>query len=152
MRLLAILAAALTMFGLAAHAQDTVVIADAGMIDFVTQILMLVIAGIITTFLPILLTRLAARYGLQIEQEKRDALQTTLTNAAGGLLQRLGDEAKGMKLDLRNAALADAVRRAQAGAPDALKWAGLSQEEIARRILEKVAIVSTSNTAISKGV
>lgn len=130
-------------FGLAllaapAFAQDTTVMLPETLVGFIVQVLFLVISGVIAVFLPVVLTRLAAKYGLQIEQEKRDALQTTLTNAAGGLLQRLGDEALTLKVDLKNPAVRDAVDRALKGAPDALKWAGLSEQEIARRILEKL--------------
>jgi hypothetical protein len=116
--------------------ETSVVIAP--FVEFVLPILLTVISGVIAVGLPIVLTKLAAKFGLQIEQQKRDALQVTLTNAAGGLLQRLGDEAKTLKLDVKDARLADAINRVVKGAPDALKWAGLDEREIARRILEKI--------------
>jgi hypothetical protein len=152
MRLLtATMAAAFGVIGFAAFAQDTVITADAGLVDFAADVLMLVVSAIIAVFLPVVLTRLASKYGLQIEQEKRDALQVTLTNAAGGLIQKLGASAKGLKVDVHNAELADAIARVQRSAPDALKWAGLSEAEIARRILEKVALVTAPNTSVGVG-
>jgi hypothetical protein len=128
----------LALLTVPAFAQDTTVALPDTLIGFLVQMLFLIVSGVIAIFLPLVLTRLAAKYGLQIEQEKRDALQVTFTNAAGGLLQRLGDEARNLRVDLKNPAVADAVNRALKGAPAALKWAGLSEEEIARRILEKL--------------
>lgn len=137
MRFLACLFAALLVTAGFAHAQETAV-SVAPVVEFVLPILQTLISGVLAIGLPIVLTRLSQRYGLQIEQEKRDALQVTFTNAAGGLLQKLGDQARTLKVDMRNPDVAAAVGRALRGAPDALRWAGLSEEEIARRILEKL--------------
>lgn len=137
MRFLAVLLTALLVTAGLAHAQDTTV-SVAPLVDFVLPVLQTLISGVLAIGLPIVLTRLSQRYGLQIEQEKRDALQVTFTNAAGGLLQKLGDQARTLKVDMRNPDVAAAVGRAMRGAPDALRWAGLSEEEIARRILEKL--------------
>lgn len=156
MRFIAVFFAALLVTASLAQAQETAV-SVAPLVNFVLPILMTLISGVVTVGLPIVLTRLSQRYGLQIEQEKRDALQVTFTNAAGGLLQKLGDQARTLKVDMRNPDVAAAVGRALRGAPDALRWAGLSEEEIARRILEKlpqigaapvsVPIVPPSNTS-----
>lgn len=142
MKYLVVALTAMLAFAGIAYAQDTVVGVDASLIDFLLQIILLVVSAIITIFLPIVLKRMADKYGLQIEAEKRDALQVTFTNAAAGLLMRLGDRAKSLKVDVRSPELADAIRRVQAGAPDALKWAGLNEQEIARRIIEKVPQVA----------
>lgn len=141
MRFLACLFAALLVTAGFAHAQETAV-SVAPVVDFVLPILQTLISGVLAIGLPIVLTRLLQRYGLQIEQEKRDALQVTFTNAAGGLLQKLGDQARTLKVDMHNPDVAAAVGRAVRGAPDALRWAGLSEEEIARRILEKLPQIS----------
>jgi hypothetical protein len=134
------LAGVLALAATSALAQDTdtIVTMPDTLIGFLVQMLFLIISGIIAVFLPILLTKLAARFNLEIEHEKRDALQTTFTNAAGGLLQKLGEDARTLRIDVKNPDLAAAVNRALKGAPDALKWAGLSEAEIARRILEKI--------------
>lgn len=132
----------------AALAQDTTV-GISPLVDFVLPILLTVISGIISIGLPIILTKLAARYNLQIEQARRDALQVTLTNAAGGLLQKLGDRARTLQLDVRNPDVAEAVQRVVQGAPDALKWAGLTQDEIARRVLEKLPQISGAGNMAS---
>jgi hypothetical protein len=121
-----------------ALAQDDTAVSVAPLVDFVLPILFTVISGIVTVMLPILLTKLATKFNLQIEQEKRDALQVTFTNAAGGLVQALGDRARLLKIDVGNPHVRDAIARALQGSPEALLWAGLSSEEIARRILEKI--------------
>lgn len=114
-------------------------------VDFVLPILGMIISTIIAVFLPILLTKLAAKFNLQIEQQKRDALQTTLTNAAGGLLQQLGTRAKDVRITIADQKMRDAVQRVINGAPDAVKWAGLNEAEIARRILEKLPQIESPN-------
>lgn len=146
----AILAAVvlLQVLATAALAQDTsTAVSVSPLIDFVLPILLTIISGVISIGLPSILTKLAARYNLQIEQAKRDALQTTLTNAAGGLLQKLGDRARTLELDVRNPDVAEAVQRVVQGAPDALKWAGLTQDEIARRVLEKLPQIGTASAS-----
>jgi hypothetical protein len=145
MRFLALLA--FVSIGGAAFAQDTVVALPDTLVGFVLQIAFLVISGVIAIFLPVLLTKLAGKFNLQIEQEKRDALQVTLTNAAGGLLQKLGDRAKTLRFDTGDPAMAAAINRVLASAPDAVKWAGLSEAEIAKRILEKIPQIEASSGA-----
>jgi hypothetical protein len=139
MKPLAIGAAGLVLvYAGGAFAQDTTVALPETLIGFVTQIAFLVISGVVAVFLPVILTRLASKYGLQIEQEKRDALQVTLTNAAAGLLQKLGAKAATARIDVGNPEMKAAIDRVLASAPDAVKWAGLSEAEIAKRILEKI--------------
>lgn len=140
----AFLAATLAFAG-AAFAQDTFVTLPDTFVGFVLQIAFLVISGVIAVFLPILLTRMAQKFNLTIEQEKRDALQVTLTNAAGGLLQQLGERAKTVKINVGDPAVKAAVDRVLKGAPDAVKWAGLSEAEIARRVLEKIPQIENSS-------
>lgn len=131
------LSASAIAYATAAGAQDTAV-GIAPVVDFVLPILLTIVTTMIGVFLPIVLTKLAAKYNLQIEQQKRDALQVTFTNAAAGLIQKLGDEAKTLKMNIQNPDVRVAVNRALQGAPDALRWAGLNEQEIARRILEKI--------------
>jgi hypothetical protein len=126
---------------------DTTVALPETLIGFAIQIAFLVISGVLAVFLPIVLTKLATKYGLQIEQEKRDSLQVTLTNAAGGLLQKIGDHARAARIDVGDPAMKAAIDRVLAGAPDAVKWAGLSEAEIARRILEKIPQIENTSGA-----
>lgn len=55
------------------HVQETTVSVGSA-VDFVLPILLTLIAGIVSVGLPIVPTRLSQRYGLQIEQERRDAI------------------------------------------------------------------------------
>ena len=131
-------------FASSAMAQDASVSLPSNLVEFLVQIIFLVVSGVIATFLPIILARLAKKFKLEIEQEKRDSLQTTLTNAAAGLIKRLGDEAVNLKVDVKDPNLAEAVKRVLRGAPDAVKWAGLTEQEIAKRVLEKVVLIHSS--------
>lgn len=110
-------------------------------VDFVLPIVLTIVTAIVGVAATLLTAWLNEKFHLDIEASKRDALQTTFTNAAGRIIQELGHRARDLKLDIHNPVVAAAVNRAIAGAPDALKWANLTQEEIARRILEKVALI-----------
>jgi hypothetical protein len=140
MRFLVFIGLAMVAMTSAAFAQElpSTTVEVQNLADFAITILQLVVMTTITVGLPMAFAKWSKRTGLEIEQKDRDALQTTLTNAAGGLLQRLGDSAKTLKLDVGNADLAAAIRRVEEGAPDTLRKIGLTEEQIAKRILEKI--------------
>lgn len=119
------------------------------LVEFVLPIVLTIVTAIIGIVVPVAISYLAKKWNLQIEQSKRDALQVTLTNAAGGLVQKLGERAKELKVNVSDPHVREAVQRVVAGAPDALRWAGLTEAEIARRVLEKVPQISASPTPIA---
>jgi hypothetical protein len=122
-----------------AFAQDTTIVtADAGFMAFLTDILRTVVDAALAIGLPILIVKGFSLIGVKLEESKRDALVTTLRNRAGGYINELGEEAKNLKLDVRDPRLAKWVQDAQKSAPEALAWAGLDSKEIARRIIEQV--------------
>lgn len=91
----------------------------------------------------------ARKLGLEIDAQHRATLQTALTNAAGVAINKLGNEVKSLKIDVRNPAIADAVNHALAGAPEALRYFGLDKapEAIAKRIIAKIPQVLNTTTS-----
>lgn len=79
--------------------------------------------------------------GIKIEDSYRDSLQTALTNAAGLMIEQLGKDAKGMKIDLKNPIFAAAVRYVQNAAPGALKKFGLGPDAVAEKIKAKLGVL-----------
>lgn len=133
----------------AAWAQDTIVMMPTNLVEFFMYTMFLIVSGIISVFLPPILMRMSEKYKLDIEAEKVEALQIVFTNAASGLIQKLGEEAKNLKVDLKNPHIAEVVQRALNSAPENLRWANLTEEEIAGRILEKIhQVAPTSETKV----
>lgn len=100
------------------------------------------IAGVVTLLGGWVVNLLRVRIGLDIEARHRDALQTALTNAAGLAINRLGGAASGIRVDVRNAALAEAVTYVLKGTPDALRYFGLTEDRLRLMVAAKVGAVA----------
>lgn len=85
---------------------------------------------------------LRQRLNLDIEARHREALQTALTNAVGLAIVKVDTMAGGAKLDLRNAVLAEAVSYVLKGAPDALRYFGVTPERVREMVLAKAGVVA----------
>lgn len=131
------LAGGLMLVAGAALAQDTSVGFEP-LVDFVLPIVTAIVVPVGSALLLWLLQRAINKFGLDIEQSKRDALQVAFTNAAAGIVQKLGAQARALRVEVSDPRVREAVSRVVKSTPDALKWAGLTEEEIARRILEKI--------------
>ena len=138
LRFLCLLAVAIYASAVASFAQDDTVVTVAPLVDFVLPIILAVISGMVAIAVAILTPIMARKFNLQIEKDRRDAIQTSLTNAASGVINKLGEQARGLKVDVRNPIIRQGVQRAINGAKDSFASVGLTQEEIAERLLEKV--------------
>ena len=113
---------------------DTIVSAQ----PFVDLLLPYINAIVIGVFVPVFLAFALKKLGLDMEAKNREALQTSLSNAAGLLIQKAGVEAGAFSLDVKNEQMAAAIRYVQKSAPDAVaKW-GLDPSEIAEKIRAKI--------------
>lgn len=81
---------------------------------------------------------LRIKFGLQIEEQHRNAFQTALTNAAGLAIAKGKDIVGGKTVDVKNPAIADAVNYVIKAAPDALKYFGITPASIAEKITAKI--------------
>ncbi|WP_046869346.1 hypothetical protein [Microvirga massiliensis] len=136
--------AAILLAPTAAFAQDTTV--DVGSIFGALQPLL---TEMITVLIAIALTwlwnLLRCKFGLEIEAKHREALQTSLTNAAGLIVARAGTAATGLRLDVRSVLLAEAVEYVLKAAPDALKHFDLTPESIREKLEAKIGVLAATN-------
>lgn len=120
---------------------------DAGSIFGAWKPYIVELAGIAVAAIVGLLAELVRRvFGLAIERQHRDALQTALTNAAGLALNKLGNTLDGKVIDVKNVHVAAAVDYVSRAAPAALAKFGLGPHEIAERILAKLPQVANTTT------
>jgi hypothetical protein len=105
-----------------------------------------IVTGAIAALVGWVINLARQRFNLDIEARHRDALQTTLSNAAGLLINQLDGVAGGIKLDVKNAAIAEAVTYVLKGAPDALKYFGLGPERLREMIVAKAGATIPATT------
>lgn len=127
---------ALVCFAAPAFAQATVV--DGGSIfgawkPYITE----VVSGAIALLVGWVVNTARQRFNLDIEAHHREALQTALANAAGLAINQLDGVAGGVKFDVKNAAIAEAVAYVMKGAPDALRYFGLKPDRLREMIVAK---------------
>jgi hypothetical protein len=89
------------------------------------------------------------RLGISVDDSLRNALQTATTNAAGLVLNGIGNQLQGRKLDVGEVGN-NIVQYVFANVPDAIKHFGLDQDRIANMILAKVPQIA--NTTPSPNV
>lgn len=88
---------------------------------------------------------LRRKFGLDIDAAHREALQTALANGAGLLIGKLGVAAAAGKIDLRSAALAEAVNYVLQAVPDAVRHFGITPEAVAEKLQAKLPQISGSH-------
>lgn len=79
--------------------------------------------------------------GIKMEANARNALETFVTNAAGGFLAKF-ETIKVADLNVNNELIARLANDALNRVPDALKQFGLGPEDVKRRIVEKIGILT----------
>lgn len=155
MRTLAVALTAMLAYVSIAHAQETIVAADPGFVDFLTKYLDIAVTALIPVIAIPLVLKGFSLIGVKLDRAKSDELQVAFTNAASALIQEMGEDAKTLRINARDPRVAAAVRRVQARVPDYLRWAGLDEqalgtrtaEVIAGRILEKVPQIAPTSIA-----
>lgn len=138
------IAALAAVLALPALAQDTVISAEpwvATFLPFVTAVTVALIGALV----PLVFAYVLKRWGIDVEKAHRDAFQTSLTNAAGLLIQKAAAGAATAKIDVRSPAMAEAIRYVQNGAPDAIKAWGITPERIATAIVAKIPQIEASS-------
>lgn len=104
---------------------------------YLVELTGILVAGV----LGYLATLVKKKFGLDIEAKHREALQTALTNAAGLLIARGDGLAAGVNFDVKNPLVAEAINYALKGAPDAMKYFGLTPERVRDMLAAKVGVV-----------
>lgn len=126
-----------------AFAQTEVVVED---IYNVLQPYLLAIVSVVATAIVGWLAELLRRkFNLDIDAAHRDALQTALANGAGLLIGKAGNAVAGRKLDLKSAALAEAVNYVLQAVPDAIRHFGITPEAVAEKLQAKLPQLPHAN-------
>lgn len=93
-----------------------------------------VVAGVITWA--------AAKFtGIHLKKEARDAIETTANNLAGNFLAKY-DTLDGVKVDVHNAEIAKIANNNLYRVEDSLKKFGLGVEDLKKRVVEKIGILT----------
>jgi uncharacterized membrane protein len=82
------------------------------------------------------------KLGLSIDDSLRDSLQTAAANAAGLVVNGLGNRLSGVTIDVRSELVADAVNYVLKAAPDAVAHFCLTPEAVAEKILALLSRVA----------
>lgn len=127
-----------------AFAQSTTV--DGGSLFGVLRPYVVELVGVAVAAVIGILAELARRrFGLDIEARHRASLQAAITGAAGLALNQLGNSIQGKTIDVKHAAIADAVNYVLKSAPDALAKFGLGPQEIAEKIVAKIPQIANTS-------
>jgi hypothetical protein len=131
------LAAALFVF-VSAPAFAQTEVAVEGIYNVLQPYLLAVVSVVATAIVGWLAELVRRKFNLDIDAAHREALQTALTNGAGLLIGKAGGAVAGRKLDLKSAALAEAVNYVLAAVPDAIRYFGITPEAVAEKLQAKL--------------
>lgn len=106
-----------------------------------------IIGTVLIAFVGWLLAILKAKWNITIEDSRRDALQTALTNAAGLAIAKLDNVVAGKTITVGNPAVAAAVELVLKSVPDAIAYFGLTPQAIAEKIVAKIPVVANTTPA-----
>lgn len=87
--------------------------------------------------------------GIQIDFLRSETLQAAITNGAGKLVMLLGDRLKDVSIDVKSAAVKEAVEYVFKAAPDAIAHFGLSPAQIAEKIIAKLGVLTAANPDVN---
>jgi hypothetical protein len=128
-----------------AYADTTVAIGDlwVGLQPYIVA----AIGALITAAVGWLIMVANKKLGISIDDSMRSSLQTAATNAAGLVLNQLGNQLSGVKVDVKNQLVADAVNYVIKAAPDAVAHFGLTPDVIAQKIVALLPQVANTTTS-----
>jgi len=86
---------------------------------------------------------------LQIEAHARELLETALTNAAGSLVMKAGAKLDGMTLDAKSPLVVQGVNQINQWAQSAVVKFGLTPEDLAKKLIDKVGVLTAANPAVT---
>lgn len=132
-------------FGDAAFAQSATAVDVGGAWNAFQTWTITIVTVAVSALVGWLLLLLKQKTGLSIDDSMRDALQTALTNAAGLVLNRLGNQLQGKTIDVHNELVAEALNYVLKAAPAAIAHFGLTPDLLRQKIVAKLPQIA--NTA-----
>lgn len=135
------------LFAPFAYADTTVAVGDlwTGLQPYIVA----AIGALITAAVGWLIMLANKKLGISIDDSMRRSLQTAATNAAGLVLNQLGNQLSGVKVDVKNQLVADAANYVIKAAPDAVAHFGLTPDAIAQKIVALLPQVANTTTPAS---
>jgi hypothetical protein len=86
---------------------------------------------------------------LQMEAHARELLETALTNAAGAVIMKAGPALDGMVIDVKSPLIAQGVMQVNTWAQAAVTRFGLSPEDLAKKLIDKIGVLTAPNPAVT---
>lgn len=84
---------------------------------------------------------------LQIEAHLRELLETALTNAAGWIIMKAGPQLDKMTFDVKSPLIVQAIVSINNLAGSAVEKFGLSPDDLAKKLIAKIGVLTASNAA-----
>ena len=105
--------------------------------------LLTVVGTVVSSLIGYVSTTLNKKLGISIDDSLRNALQTATTNAAGLVLNKIGNQLQGQVLDI-GAVGNDVVQYVIKNVPDAVGHFQLDEERVKNMILAKVPQIANT--------
>ncbi len=123
-------------------------------LQFFIQFVLPAFGTVLTALVGWLVWVIKQKTSIQIDAQYRDAFQKALEQAAGGLLNSLGDRVGNTTISVGNPNMAAAINYVLKSAPDAVKKFGLDtkRDEIAEKIAAKVGVLTAGPPAVTVAV
>jgi len=127
---------------------DTGTITGSDIAGFVMPTIQAVVSALVLYGVGWLALLLKTKLGVSIDDSMRASIQTAATNAAGLVLNQLGNTLQGKTITVQTPFIADAVNYVLKNAPDAVAHFGLTPDAIAQKIIALLPqIANTTTTA-----
>lgn len=127
---------------------DTGTITGSDIAGFILPTIQAVVSALLLYSVGWLALLLKTKLGVSIDDSMRSSIQTAATNAAGLVLNQLGNSLQGKTITVQTPFIADAVNYVLKNAPDAVAHFGLTPDAIAQKIVALLPqIANTTTTA-----
>jgi len=141
-----VITTALLLFPLAAIAQDNTV--PVGSLFGTLKPYVIEIVGVLAAALVAWVAKTVKdKFGLDIEKNHRDALQTAIKNAAGLALNQAEAAVSDKTITVGNPLLAAGAKYVIEAVPDAIKFFGLTPENVAQKIEAQIGLLKAAPAA-----
>ena len=115
-----------------------------------------IVLAIVGAATPILIAMVNKKFGIennaniaQMEKHASETLQSAANNAAGQIVMSLGNKLNGVVLTPNHPQVAAAIELVNQSAGDAVQKFGLSADDVAKLVINKVGILTANNPAIT---
>lgn len=128
---------------------DTTVSLGTGLVSQIRDVMIAIAGAAITALGGWVAYWIKTKFGIDIEAQHREALQTFLSRQASALLSMGAVKLEGLKVDVKSEALASVARMAFTAIPDAMKYFNLSPDVIAAMIVDLIPKQEAAAKAIA---